>query len=129
MKTDFTRAQIKALLLVASTSKRQAANPYADLLATAIDAATPVTELTRIKDQAKAFLEHAEDRRHREAATLLYHAAVAAAFVHHAARISGRPMRKQEALYRQFADAWDGRPLGRIFREAAARAVAPDADT
>ena len=36
-------------------------------------------------------------------------------------------MRKQEALYKQFADAWDGRPLGRIFREAAARALASDA--
>jgi len=123
MKTDFTRAQVKALLLVASTSKRRTASPYADLLATAIDSTTPVAELARIKEQAKTILERAADRRHREAATLLYHAAVASAFVHHSALISGRPMRKQEALYRQFADAWDGRPLGRIFREAAARAA------
>ena len=53
MKTDFTRAQVKALLLVASTSKRRTASPYADLLATAIDSTTPVAELARIKEQAK----------------------------------------------------------------------------
>ena len=29
-------------------------------------------------------------------------------------------------VYRQYADAWDGRPLGRIFREAAARVRASD---
>lgn len=124
MKTDFTRAQVKALLLVASTPGRTPANPYADLLATAIDPATPVPELSRIKEQAKTHLRDARDRRQREAATLLYHAAVASAFVHHAALISGRPMRKQAALYTQFADAWDGQPLGQIFREAAVRAVA-----
>jgi hypothetical protein len=127
MKTDFTRAQVKALLLVASTSKRRTASPYADLLETAINEATPVAELARIKEQAKTFLKTSKDRRHHDAATLLYHAAVASAFVHHSALISGRPMRKQEALYRQYADAWDGRPLGRIFREAAARARASDA--
>jgi len=126
MKTDFTRAQVKALLLVAAASKRRLVNPYADLLETAIDSATPVPELTRIKEQAKTYLSQAQDRRHREAATLLYHVAVAAAFVHHSALISGRPMRKQEALYRTFADAWDGRPLGRIFREAVARVAAAD---
>jgi len=126
MKTDFTRAQVKALLLVASTSKRRTANPYADLLATAINETTPVAELAQIKEQAKTFLKDVKDRRHRDAATLLYHAAVASAFVHHSALISGRAMRKQEALYRQYADAWDGRPLGRIFREAAARALASD---
>jgi hypothetical protein len=125
MKTDFTRAQVKALLLVAA--KRPTASPYADLLATAIDETTPVAELARIKEQAKTLLKNVKDRRHRDAATLLYHAAVASAFVHHSALISGRPMRKQEALYRQYADAWDGRPLGRIFREAADRALASDA--
>ena len=127
MKTDFTRAQVKALLLVASKTRPGEAHPYADLLEAAIKETTPVAELAQIKEQAKTYLKDAPDRRHREAATLLYHAAVASAFVHHSALISGRPMRKQEALYKQFADAWDGRPLGRIFREAAARAVASDA--
>ena len=127
MKTDFTRAQVKALLLVASKTRPGEANPYADLLEAAIKETTPVAELAQIKEQAKTYLKDAPDRRHREAATLLYHAAVASAFVHHSALISGRPMRKQEALYKQFADAWDGRPLGRIFREAAARALASDA--
>jgi len=128
MKTDFTRAQVRALLLVASKPRGRSVQPYADLLETATKETTAVAELVRIKELAKGYLEDAAaDRRHRESATLLYHVAVAAAFVHHAAVISGRPMRKQRQVYEQFAAAWEGRPLGQIFREAAARLAAADA--
>jgi hypothetical protein len=124
MKTDLTRAQVRALFLVASKSRGGSVQPYADLLEAAATETTPVAELVRIKDLAKGYLEDAADRRHRDAATLLYHVAVAAAFIHHDALISGRPMRKQRAVYEQLAAAWEGRPIGRIFREAAARVAA-----
>ena len=127
MKTDLTRAQVRALLVVATKSRSRSAQPYADLLEAAARQTTPVAELVRIKDLAKDHLQDAPDPRHREAATLVYHVAVAAAFVHHDAVISGRPMHKQRSVYRQLAAAWEGRPIGRIFQEAAARVAAADA--
>ena len=127
MKTDLTRAQVRALLVVATKSSRRSAQPFADLLDAAAKPTTAVAELVRIKDLAKRQLEGAPDHRQREAATLLYHLAVASAFVHHDAMISGRPMRKQRALYQQFAAAWEGRPIGQIFQDAAARVAAEDA--
>ena len=51
----------------------------------------PVQELAGIKDQAKGLMKEAADTRQRDAATLLYHVAVAAAFVHHGARDLGPP--------------------------------------
>jgi hypothetical protein len=121
MSTDLTRAQVRALLLVAAKTRPKAPSRYAQLLDAAADRATPVAELTAIKDTAKADLERADDRRQREDATLVYHAAVAAAFVHHGALISGRPMRKQLDIYRRYGDAHADSPLGAVFRAAVAR--------
>ena len=139
-RPTLTASQVKALLLVASDSSLQQSTanvsevegllaemnrvrgePRTDLLATATDQSTPVQELIRIKDLAKVFMKHAEDSRHREAARLLYHATVAAAFVHHAAAISGRPMHKQVDLYERFAQSWAEHPMGELFREAVIR--------
>ena len=87
-----------------------------------MNAATSVTELSRMKELAKVLIrDAADDRRSREAATLLYHVAVAAALVHHDAAISGRPLRGHEPLYEMFAATWDGHPIGALFRQAAAR--------
>lgn len=121
MKSDLSDSRVKALLIVASKSRRPSVGPYSDLLDLATKQTTSVQELAGIKEQAKTFLKEAADTRHREAATLLYHAAVAAAFVYHAAAISGRPMRKQQRLYERFAATWAGRPIGRLFRQAALR--------
>jgi hypothetical protein len=121
MKSDLSESQVKALLIVASKSRRPSTAPYADLLDQAGRDTATVQELAGIKEQAKGFLREVTDRRHRDAATLLYHAAVAAAFVRHGAAISGRPMRKQRELYDQFAATWTGHPLGELFREAARR--------
>ena len=127
MKSDLSDSRVKALFIVASKARAPSAAPYADLLDRAAKPGTSVQELADLKEQAKAFLKEAADGCHREAATLLYHAAVAAAFVHHAAMISGRPMRKQQRLYEQFAATWEGRPLGRLFGEAARRVAGADA--
>lgn len=140
---SLTGAQVKALLRVASGVQRagaaapdsQAADTtrlIADLgraagesdpglLDRAARETTPVAELTRIKDRAKALVKAADDLPHREAAQLLYHVAVAAAFVHHGVAISSRPAHKQHALYERFAASWGEHRIGRLFREAAAR--------
>lgn len=121
MKTDLSHSQVKALLVVAAKSRRASADPYADLLEVVARPTTPVQELTSIKERAKVLIGEAADTRHRDAATLLYHAAVAAAFVHHGAEISGRPMHKQQTVYERFAEKFAGQGLGRLFREAASR--------
>jgi hypothetical protein len=127
MKPDLTKSQVKALLLVASRARRPAARPYSDLVDKAANETTTVQELAGIKEQAKAFLKEAADRRHRDAATLVYHLAVAAAFVRHDAAISGRPIQKQQKLYEQFAATWADHPIGQLFREAARRAAGTNA--
>ena len=136
-------SQIKTLLLVAS-EPADASTPSVEeiehqlmemsgdgdasrvhLLRLAFDEATPVAELTRLKDLAKTFARDAVDNAHREAAQLLYHASVAAALVHHGTRISGRPLRKQQPTYQALATTWEGHRLGDLFRRAAAAARTP----
>jgi hypothetical protein len=121
MKSDLSESQVKALLIVASKPRRSSTAPYSGLLDKAAKETTTVQELAGIKEQAKGFLNEAPNRRHRDAATLLYHVAVAAAFVRHGAAISGRPMHKQQQTYEKFAETWAGHPIGQLFREAALR--------
>jgi len=145
MKTDYknlSESQVKALLIVASESGSQSPLPSianlstverlltemsrtpdsdANMLETATKQTTSVQELTRIKGVAKALMKEANDNQRLEAARLLYHVSVAAAFVHHDVAISGRPMHKQQFQYERLADTWSGHPIGQLFREAAAR--------
>jgi hypothetical protein len=124
-----TGSQVKALLLVASDLPSDPASmPYHDLIAAAMNETTPVAELTRLKDTAKELMRASEDGPHREAAQLLYHLAVVAAFVRHGAEISGRPMRKQQIAYERFAASWAGQPIGELFREAVSRVAGGDPD-
>ena len=127
MKSHLSESQVKALLMVASKSRRPSTAPYADLLDKAAKETATVQELAGIKEQAKGFLKETADSRHRDAATLLYHVAVVAAFVRHGAAISGRPMHKQQKLYEKFAATWAGHPLGELFREAVRRGAGTDA--
>lgn len=96
------------------------------ILASTAAATTSVDELIRIKEDAKTLAADASDGPHREAARLLYHLAVAAAFVHHGAAISGRPLAKQQGLYDQLAEAWAEHAIGRVFRNAAMRLADSD---
>jgi hypothetical protein len=121
MKPHLTESQVKALLIVASKSRRPSVSPYSALLDKAIDRHTSVDELTGIKEQAKGFLKESGDGSRRDAATLLYHVAVAAALMYHAASISGRPMHKQQRLYEKFAETWAGHAIGQLFHDAARR--------
>jgi len=126
MKSDLSESQVKALLIVAAKSRRPSTAPYSDLLDQAAKDTTTVQELAGIKEQAKGFLKGAADTRHHDAAALLYHVTVAAAFVRHGAAISGRPMGKQQALYERYAAAWADHPIGQLFREAARRVAGRD---
>jgi hypothetical protein len=121
MKPDFTESQIKALLIAASAADERPMRPYFDQVERAVDERTSLDDLRRLKEQAKALAADAPDVQHRESAQLLYHVAVASAFVRHATEISGRPMHKQAHIYERFADAWSGHAVGKLFREAAAR--------
>ncbi len=145
MKTDYkhlSESQVKALLIVASESGSQSPLPsianlstverlliemsrtpdsHANVLETATKQTTSVQELTRIKGLAKTLMKAADDSQHLEAARLLYHVSVAAAFVHHDVTISGRPMHKQQFQYERLAETWSGHPIGQLFRQAATR--------
>jgi hypothetical protein len=126
MKTafrDFSATQLRTLLQIASkpTPRLPAKGIAADLLKRAIAETTSVEELATIKDRAKTLIAGAKTRPQRDAATLLYHAAVAAAFVRHDRTISGRPMEKQQRTYEAFAAAWADHPIGRLFHDAAGR--------
>jgi hypothetical protein len=143
---SLTGSQVKALLVVASASRAHSAEPpkkdaaederllaemsrahgdsTAGLLDKVSNEVTSVEELIRIKNLAKVLMKESGDSRHLEAARLLYHVAVAAAFVYHAASISGRPIRKQQLLYDRLAETWTGHAIGRLFGRAAASAGA-----
>ena len=142
-----TPSQLKALLSLASRPQgeptslfAQAANPaelsrlltelcqgQAEsgelLLHTVCAEETPIEALRGIKELAKNLLVDARTEAHRNAATLLYHAAVAAAFGHHGADISTRPIRARWTLYEDLAATLAGDPFGQVFRQAVERAA------
>jgi len=134
---SLTGSQVKDLLSLAqsptaATSVEEAERLLADLshahgashpalLERAADPAATVDELTRLKDLAKVLIRVAPDGSAREAARLLYHSSVAAAYVHHGAEISGRSMRKQQEVYERMAAQWTGHAIGDLFAEAASR--------
>ncbi len=148
---SLTGSQVKALLVVASESRepsaealnrgatedealldemcRAHAGSNTGLLDKASNEATDVAELMRIKTLAKELIKEAGDSRQREAARLLYHVAIAAAFVHHGQSISGRPVEKQQLLFDRLAVTWAGHTIGRLFGEAAARSTNSQAST
>ena len=91
------------------------------LLSTLCNRQTPLAALQGIKELAKTLAEKAGSEVERGAATLLYHAAVAAAFGHHGHNISSRSGGARLELYDDLAALMAGDPLGRVFQEAADR--------
>jgi hypothetical protein len=121
MKPDLSAVQMRTLLGIALEPEAIVDAPYADALDRAVAPAATVAELVEIKDAAKRLIEAAPDRDHREAARVVYYAAVAAAFVRHGALISSRAMSKQRPLFERLAIALRSDQLRALFREAAAR--------
>jgi urate oxidase len=112
---------MRALLGIALEPEAIAEAPYADALDRAAAPTVTVAELVEIKDTAKRLIETAADADHREAARVVYYAAVAAAFVRHGARISSRAMSKQRPVFERLAIALRSDQLRTLFRDAAAR--------
>jgi hypothetical protein len=80
---------------------------------------SPDTEpgaLTDLKNRAKDLLGRVTGEEERAAATILYHAAIAAAFAHHGDEISSFPIDTRWVLYQDLADALAGDPLAGVFR-------------
>jgi hypothetical protein len=93
------------------------------LLTTICDEQTPVEALRSIKDIAKELRIKARSEPHRNAATLLYHAAIAAAFAWHEVNLSSRPIEVRCDLYEDLEVAFAGDVLGDAFRRAVDRAM------
>lgn len=95
------------------------------LLTTVCEEETPIEALRGIKELAKQLSAEAKTEAQRQAATVLYHAAVAAAFGRRGADISSRPLSSRSTLYEDLAAMLAGHPLGAVFRQAVER----EADT
>jgi hypothetical protein len=94
-----------------------------DLLITTVCAEdTPLEVLMGIKELAKRLVAGARTESHSNAATLLYHAAVAAAVARHGANVSSLPLGERLSLCEDLAVALAGHPLGEVFRAAVERA-------
>lgn len=94
------------------------------LLSTTCARQTPLAALQAIKDLAKSLVSKATSEVERAAATLLYHAAVAAALVHHEQNISSRTAGARYALYEDLAAFMAGDALAQVFQEAADKLAA-----
>jgi hypothetical protein len=119
MKPDLTASQLKGLLSVALGD--DVVDLHATALERAADAATPLDELVALKHQAKTLIGSATDHEERAAAQVLYHAAVAGAFVHHGTTITSRSIAKQRSLYADLAGTVNSPAVRRLFTTAAAR--------
>jgi hypothetical protein len=145
---DCTREQLRALLTLAASGTDpqlsflaglrpheelvrvlgelcQGTSETGETLLTALSACqTPLDALRGIKELAKTILPGSRTPLQRAAATLLYHASIAAAFARHGVAISAVSPSSRVALYEDLASALAGEALSEIFREAADRVIA-----
>jgi hypothetical protein len=92
-----------------------------DPLAEVSNPQTTTARLAGIKNWTKTVLGRSLDEGRRTAVTILYHAAIAAAFAHHGEEISTLPIDSRWVLYQDLADALAGDPLAAVFRACADR--------
>ena len=83
---------------------------------------TPIETLRNIKDLAKYLIAGAKTDAQRTAVTILYHAAIAAAYGSHGINLSSRSIEARLELYLDLADASRDNPLGQVFDSAVDRA-------
>jgi hypothetical protein len=93
------------------------------LLATVSAKDTPLIALVGTKELAKTLVSKAPTELHRGAATVLYHLAVAAALALWGENISAVSPKSRVPLYEDLAIIYGRNELGRIFREAADKAI------
>jgi hypothetical protein len=92
------------------------------LIATVSAPTASLTELRLVKDLAKGLVRRAQTSSYRDAATLLYHAALAAAYARHGVNLSAHAMAARRPLYEALAQRLEGDPLAAVFRRAVGRA-------
>lgn len=142
---SLTPDQIRRLLALATASSAALTDPetvdeanglLAELLATqdrpaerlfdvACADGTPLTRLRSLKDLAKELTVAAQEPSHREAATLLYHVVVAAAYLRFGVNISSRPLAERESIYQYYAALHSGNDIGQIFGMISAQLEIP----
>ena len=92
-----------------------------------LEALLPVDQklevLERLKELGKRLVADAPTESHRNAARVLYHAAIAAACAHHGVNLSSHPIRSRLSLYEELAALLGTHPLGAVFRKAVTRAA------
>jgi hypothetical protein len=92
-----------------------AASDGNQLVAAALDSATPLAELEKIHREGRELIKRAQNLTQQAAAELLYHAVVAAAYVRHGVNIASRPIEARRALYKRLARLLGSGPLAGIF--------------
>jgi hypothetical protein len=138
----FTNTQLKRLLLLATSpadllmapgnpdqvgkllSELQLPNKQSGeaLLKRTMASDTPINDLSDIKDLSKQLIEECGDSPHSEAAKILYHLAVAAAY-NRGFDISSRPISERLRTYLRLGLAFEESPLGDVFLRARAKIV------
>jgi hypothetical protein len=86
------------------------------LVSAVLDPATPLEGLETVRREARELIKRAQSVTQRAAAELLYHAAVAAAYVRHGANIASRPIDIRRTLYERLAGLLSSGPVADIFR-------------
>ena len=95
----------------------------AGLLEEVCSPSVSVDALHRVKELAKRLIDAAGNDALRDAATVLYHASVAAAFARHGVNLSSRPITERLQLFGDLAATLDPGPLAEVFAAAVRRAV------
>jgi hypothetical protein len=90
------------------------------LLDTVCEPQTSLHVLRGIKEMAKTLVSRAATESQRSAATVLYHAAIAAGAGYHSTNLSSQAIGPRLPLYEQLAEALGADPLGEVFLAAVA---------
>jgi hypothetical protein len=93
-----------------------------DLLEQAAHPESSVEQLREVMLSAQTLAAEAADEQQWQAASFLYHLAIAAALARHHVNISTRTLDSRVGIYEDFASSLLEDPLGGIFRDAADRA-------
>jgi hypothetical protein len=88
--------------------------------------AAPIETLKAVRELARTLLAQANTSAHRNAATILYHAAIAAAYAGHAVNLSRTPARERSTSYAALAAALGDHSLAGVFHASVRRAAAEE---
>ena len=111
--------EVRRLLAELSTHSGQSGELLLDRV---MAPTTPLSALYQIKDLAKQLANESSESAHGEAAKLLYHVVVAAAYGRRGVDISSRPLPERMRIYRRLAVVFHDSAIGDVFRRAVSHA-------